>query len=263
MQKKKAFTLIELLVVISIIALLIGILLPALGAARETARQLQSNTNVRGIHQSMVILSQKNKTGSTNGQYPGLSPTGDHYTQAELEALYPDVVDWPSAGSKAGHHVGWRFLIGIEENAFAPDLVVNPLETSSLVSVVQPNASGQYDYSDYFYSYALLGIENGTRQAAWSDTLNSSAAMISDRLIYDYSGGSSYVYSNKASHTTSRDDPSWSGSLGWNDNHVETAHTTKYNTRYGNNEYAGDNIFQGGSGDQSGSAYLYHELDSQ
>ncbi|AQQ09874.1 hypothetical protein L21SP3_01694 [Sedimentisphaera cyanobacteriorum] len=73
--KKKGFTLVELLVVISIIALLLSILLPALGRAREMTRRIVCLSNMR---QMLIAVS----SYQTNNN--------DHFPPALLDVYGPN-----------------------------------------------------------------------------------------------------------------------------------------------------------------------------
>ncbi|MEM6458250.1 MAG: prepilin-type N-terminal cleavage/methylation domain-containing protein [Planctomycetota bacterium] len=196
---RPGFTFIELLVVL----LLIGMLLPALGASRRTARQMANNTQLRGIHQGMVTFAQANKRGGADGRFPGLGP------QDELVAAAP-----------AG-----RLQLMLEGNFFTPDYIVNPADPEAFPAPPE----GPVTFRNH--SYAMLPIADPQADAGrifeWRETLNTNAVVLSDR-------NTGVAPDRLSSVWTERNSGDWRGGVVRNDNSTSFETTAVLEgTKYG------------------------------
>jgi len=124
---RSAFTLIELLVVVAIITVLIAILLPALGGAREQARSSACLSNLRQLMMGQGYYAEANNDVFAGYRYDGYTPIeqiNEYISQSKLFDLWSAPV-----GSQVNHGV---YICPSEppahkiNSAYGTDYVANP-----------------------------------------------------------------------------------------------------------------------------------------
>ena len=193
MRQTRAFTIIELLVVVSIIALLIGILLPAIGKARDQAKLTMSQANLRNLgtaHQSYAAEwsdRQFTLVADTIASYgSSISAAVSAYNQQVGE--HPPVsLGW--APGQGGHDSGGNRLWGYWMNHAGNHPLLQPIALGSnpyfgFGWFRIPNAAQFNQYvGDRFYDNVFYAPKDTMVMEAIEPCLNSPGAWCQEALV--------------------------------------------------------------------------------